>query len=346
MTIKDLIIKEISKRGYITAKQLMDKTGFSRVYVNRILRQLIDEGKIALIGNTRRARYILLNEKNLKEEKAKILSTTRKLYPEMEKIEEHSVLEEIKKKTGIFYKISKNIEDIVDYAFTEMLNNALEHSSSEEIYIFMKRNKQEIDFNIADKGIGIFNSIRSKFDLTTDGAIGELLKGKITTAAEAHSGEGIFFTSKAADNFTIHSENKKIVFNNIIEDRFIRSVSNLKGTSVTFSISENSERLLSDIFNVYTDEEFEFNKTLVTVKLYKFSDKLLSRSQARRIVTGLERFKTITLDFKNVDVIGQGFADEIFRVWKSNYPDKGINVINANDDVRFMIEHAKRTLGI
>ena len=30
---------------------------------------------------------------------------------------------------------------------------------------------------------------------------------------------------------------------------------------------------------------------------------------------GLERFREVVLDFAGVDAIGQGFADEVFRVW-------------------------------
>jgi hypothetical protein len=36
-------------------------------------------------------------------------------------------------------------------------------------------------------------------------AIQDLLKGKQTTMPKSHSGEGIFFTSKIADNLTISS---------------------------------------------------------------------------------------------------------------------------------------------
>ena len=56
-------------------------------------------------------------------------------------------------------------------------------------------------------------------------------------------------------------------------------------------------------------------------------------------MSGLDKFKTILLDFKNVETVGQGFADEVFRVWKSRHPGIEIIVKNANDNVQFMINH-------
>ncbi|MBI4356629.1 MAG: STAS-like domain-containing protein [Gammaproteobacteria bacterium] len=65
---------------------------------------------------------------------------------------------------------------------------------------------------------------------------------------------------------------------------------------------------------------------------------MISRSQAKRILRGLEQFKTIRLDFKKVDIVGQGFVDEIFRVFIRQYPHIKIEFCNANSDVQFMIE--------
>ena len=67
-------------------------------------------------------------------------------------------------------------------------------------------------------------------------------------------------------------------------------------------------------------------------------DMYISRSQARRIMNGLDKFSTIVLDFKYIKNIGQAFVDEIFRVWRNKYPDKEIIVENADDNVNFMIK--------
>jgi len=67
----------------------------------------------------------------------------------------------------------------------------------------------------------------------------------------------------------------------------------------------------------------------------------ISRSQARRILVGLEKFKTIMLDFKDVKVVGQGFSDEVFRIWKMRHPEINIISQNVNENVNFMIKRAQ-----
>ncbi|GEM_PF-5556426 len=67
----------------------------------------------------------------------------------------------------------------------------------------------------------------------------------------------------------------------------------------------------------------------------------MTRSQAKRILYGLDKFKKIILDFKDIDAIGQGFADEIFRVWQKNHQDIDIEPINVNEDIELMIKRSK-----
>jgi len=52
----------------------------------------------------------------------------------------------------------------------------------------------------------------------------------------------------------------------------------------------------------------------------------------------LDKFEKIILDFDGVKTVGQGFVDEIFRVFKREHLNIGIEYINANNDVEFMIK--------
>ena len=47
----------------------------------------------------------------------------------------------------------------------------------------------------------------------------------------------------------------------------------------------------------------------------------------------------ILLDFDGIDDIGQGFAHELFVVFKRKHPHVNLNVTNENQDVRKMIAH-------
>ncbi len=56
------------------------------------------------------------------------------------------------------------------------------------------------------------------------------------------------------------------------------------------------------------------------------------------MLAGLERFRSVILDFDQVQTIGQGFADEVFRVFRQQHPGTAISAINMSQTVRFMIE--------
>lgn len=339
MDIKRLILEKLRKNGRVRAPEIVKMTNFSRAYINRFFQQLRDEGKIVMLGKSNRAHYVLATAQTISSARKKILKDRRILH--IKGLQENIVLSNIKSKTGIFMSISANVSNIVSYAFTEMLNNAIEHSQSETIEIVMEKGEENIFFRVIDKGVGIYNNIMQKKHLHDQlEAIQDLTKGKLTTAPEAHSGEGIFFTSKVSDLLIIQSSRKKLVFDNLLNDIFIKDIGNIAGTKITFSISLDSKRSLNNIFKQYTDDSFEFSKTRVVVKLYKKGLEYISRSQARRIISGLDKFKMVILDFKEIETVGQGFADEIFRVWKSSFPHIDIVYKSASENVRFMIKRA------
>jgi hypothetical protein len=71
------------------------------------------------------------------------------------------------------------------------------------------------------------------------------------------------------------------------------------------------------------------------------NDKLISRSQARRVVARVDLFKVVVFNFTSVPTIGQAFADEIFRVFAQQHPEIEIYASHANSEIKRMIERAK-----
>lgn len=338
MEMRTLILNTIKKQGQVKTADIVGLTGLSRAYAQRFLKNLADEGVIVLMGKANQAHYIHPSKKGAGN--AKPLSVRRIMTNK--DLAEDKVLHEIKEKSAIFQGIAGNVSSTLDYAFTEMLNNAIEHSTSEKIDVVVMRTATDIRFMVADRGIGIFNNIMKKKQLgTTIEAIQDLLKGKETTEPAAHSGEGIFFTSKIADLLTIKSFEKKLVFDNAQQDIYVKDVKPVRGTRVDFVLGLRSKKKLVDLFDKYTDESFQFSKTEVKVKLYHQDVDYVSRSQARRILTGLEKFKTIELDFKDVKTIGQAFADEVFRIWQAQHKDVKFVIKDANENIMIMIKRAQ-----
>ena len=67
----------------------------------------------------------------------------------------------------------------------------------------------------------------------------------------------------------------------------------------------------------------------------------ISRSEAKRLVANLEKFREIVLDFRDVKSVGQGFADEVFRIFAQRHPAIKIATEDTNPVVAAMIRHAR-----
>jgi hypothetical protein len=77
------------------------------------------------------------------------------------------------------------------------------------------------------------------------------------------------------------------------------------------------------------------------VKLFSYGVRFVSRSEAKRLLDGLERFAHVILDFAGVELVGQGFADEVFRVWAAAHPAVALAAENMSPPVAFMVARAR-----
>ncbi len=242
-----------------------------------------------------------------------------------------------------------NVQRIWEYIFTEMMNNAIEHAEAKEIRCLIRKNYLSTAIFIQDDGIGIFRKIQRFFaeqgdDITLDEAVDALFPGKLTTSEQNHSGEGIFFSSRAADVFSIYSDGKFFSHNSFAEIRFDKDYRHItQGTVVYMKLSNSSQKQLNDVFDMFTDAERGFFKTQIPIAHMFATGYPVSRSEARRLVAFISPFEEVTLDFKDVPGIGQAFTHELFRVFQSANPDTVINTINENADVRNMIQRVKNT---
>jgi hypothetical protein len=58
------------------------------------------------------------------------------------------------------------------------------------------------------------------------------------------------------------------------------------------------------------------------------------RSQTKRLMRRVERFRTVVLDFAGVTSIGQSFTDEVFRVFANAPPDVELVRMHATPAVQ------------
>jgi len=87
------------------------------------------------------------------------------------------------------------------------------------------------------------------------------------------------------------------------------------------------------------------SKIRISVRLFRIGVRFISRSEAKRVLQGLEKFREVVLDFSRVEDVGQGFADEVFRVWAREHPAVRITPVSMSPAVEFMVERARKTGG-
>lgn len=331
--IRRFILNKISDHPRDLSKVTADRFGITRQAVHKHLQRLHAEGAITETGNTRNRTYKLCP-----------LVEWQKVYRIEDKPAEDLVWSnDVKKVLG---ELPENVMAIWHYGFTEMLNNAIDHSGGKTIYVRLVKTAASTEVVVMDDGVGIFKKIQAALNLLDERhAILELSKGKLTTDPMHHTGEGIFFTSRVFDSFDILSGG--VFFTHEYgeaEDWILERDAPGDGTTVWMKLHNHTSRTLKKVFDQYSSgpDEYGFNKTVVPVKLARYgNDQLISRSQAKRLLARVELFKVVVFDFKDVPTVGQAFADEIFRVFAQKHPEIQLLTMHASSEVKRMIERAR-----
>lgn len=331
--IRRQILRDVQHHPTDISRHIAKIFSISVQAVNNHLRRLESESRLTSTGLGKGKRYFL---GDLREYKS--------LFPLTEDFAEDTVWRN--QYSFVFDGLPENILDICHYGFTEMVNNVIDHSGGEYIYISAIRDEEKVMVSVLDDGEGIFRKIQRLCGLDDERqALLELSKGKLTTDPENHTGEGIFFTSRVFDEFEIDSKgvrfshDDKFEFDYILETEFSK---NEPGTSVYMLLNRNSDRQIQSVFDEYAGpDDFQFNKTVIPVRLAQYgNEKLVSRSQAKRLLARIERFEYVIFDFDEVQSIGQAFADEIFRVYANSHPHMVLHPINMVSGVEKMVKRA------
>lgn len=225
-----------------------------------------------------------------------------------------------------------------------MVNNAIDHSNSPWVNVGMARTALYTTAWVSDAGEGIFLKIQRALNLYDPrDSILELAKGKLTTDPANHTGEGIFFASKMFDAYDIYSGNLHFRHDTEELDVLAETERADRGTIVLMRLVNDSPRTENAVFDPFcSPDQYAFDRTLVPVRLAAHEgEKLVSRSQAKRLIQRFERFKHVILDFEGVNEIGQAFSDEVFRVFQAAHPNIIMAPVNMTPAVQAMVTRAK-----
>ena len=328
--IRNSIIEQIGEKK-LDVLSIAKEYNVSKQSIYKYIQKLVEDGIVAVEKNGRANTYKLTN-------------TIQRFQVAIPFQDEAIIFE--KNIKPLLDDVSDIVYDCLGYAVQGMLDNANEHSEGSRVDVSVMKSVYDVAITIADDGVGIFNKVSAALDLPDKKyAILELAKGRFTTEPESHTGEGIFFSSKVVDRFAIISGGLEFVVNqddkSIIDEIDYDRI----GTMVVLIIHKNHAEKPADVFEKYKSDPFcdnyGFDKTIVPVRLLEYGNDrplVVSRSQARRLMARVDRFINIVLDFEGIDEIGQGFADEIFRVFVNSHPEVELHPINCSEGTKKMIQ--------
>lgn len=305
----------------------------SRQAVLRQMQLLVERGLVSRSGARRGVRYDLLP-----------LESAAQTYVISSALEEDAVWADLIR--PLCASLSPEERDICQYATTELVNNALDHSGGASVFVRGVRTGISIELQVADDGVGVFKRIATATHRPTPAeAVIDLTKGKFTTDPARHTGEGLFFTSRMFDEFSLTANGLRLSRSTARpEPRVDENVASDFATDIRCVLILPTERRMAEVFAEYSGgpDDYRFAKTEIPIKLAQFGqESLMSRSAARRVLSRIESFDEVALDFAGVRQIGQAFADEIYRVFATAHPNIRLQTLNASDAVEAMVRRAR-----
>lgn len=320
----------LAAHGSVSSGELAAALGVSRQAAHAQLRREVAAGRLAPSGSGRGARYVPVSTLE-----------SRFSYPVATSAEDR-IVSDLERRIAALQELDRETATAFSYVAGEMLNNAIDHSEGSTIEVSVRVGEHTVELTIGDDGVGAFERVRAARGLESHvEAAAELTKGKVTSMPDRHSGEGIFFSSRVAQRFELHANGHALIVDAPRDDVALLAEPPRAGTLVHAVLARPPRRTLRQVFDAFT-EDFAFVRTRTVVKLFGLGRDFLSRSEAKRLLHGLERFREIVLDFQGVPGVGQAFADEVFRVWARAHPSSVLEPIAMNDDVRFFVERARR----
>jgi len=242
--VRKFILDSLDKHPTDIVRIAAEKFGYSRQAIHKHVQRLIDEGAITPDGKTRNKIYRLAP-----------LVTWRKDY-----VLGAGITEDQAWRTDMapyLHKLPENAINIWHYGFTEMFNNAIEHSGGTIISVELKKTAVSTEVHIFDNGVGIFRKIQAALELMDERhAVLELAKGKFTTDPANHSGEGIFFSSRMFDEFVILSGG--VYFSHEfdkLEDWICQPNTATVGTFVRMILHNHTTKIAKKVFDKFTSDD-------------------------------------------------------------------------------------------
>jgi len=138
--IRQFILTRVDEHAHDITSLTAQQFGLTRQAVHLHVQRLLADSDLVRQGKTRRTRFFLAPKKTWQKHYARKQSESD--------VWERDVLPQIS-------DLPDNALDIWRYCFTEMFNNAVDHSSGTRITVPLKRTAVNVEIAIIDNGVGI-----------------------------------------------------------------------------------------------------------------------------------------------------------------------------------------------
>ena len=243
------------------------------------------------------------------------------------------------------FDLKPELRRMLQHAFTELLNNAIDHSGGTSVTVSMRQTPMQLQLLVSDDGVGLFRRIEENFAIDDPTlAMLELSKGKLTSDPDRHLGHGLFFCSRLADVFDVHANQAAFQCRGWDHRQWHAGRPAARtGTSVYLALSRDSMCTLDAVLRAHSGDEhsYRFERTSVPLNLIGTGRPgdlaLASRADAKRVASRLQQFALAELDFNGIGDIGHAFADELFRVFVRQHPQVQLRPVGMGPRVAAMV---------
>ena len=150
-SVRRFIVEQVEKYPGSIAKVTAEHFNITRQAVNKHLQKLTAEGCLTETGHTRNRSY-----------KLAALSTWQHTYQIVPGLAEDVVwTNDVSQALG---QLPDNVKNIWHHGFTEMCNNAIDHSEGKSIMVTVTKTATSANMMVSDDGVGIFRKIGSSRD--------------------------------------------------------------------------------------------------------------------------------------------------------------------------------------
>lgn len=238
--------------------------------------------------------------------------------------------------------LSPNVARLAQHAFTELLNNAVDHSDGQNVAVSIRQSATHLQMLVSDDGCGLFDRISKTFHIGEPSlAMLELSKGRLTSQPDRHCGQGLFFVARMADVFELHANQHSFQRRSWGRTGWQPGrPAPHSGTSAFVAIALDTDRTVQQVLQAHSVDgaSYAFETTSVPLQLLTGHQVgLESRAQARRVAHRLTAFRRADLDFSGIDEVGPAFADELFRVYARAHPEVSLQPVGCGPRVNSML---------